>query len=326
MSMKVLLIDTGSKMPLPPLMKLSAWHKARGNRIYLNDGCPNPDEVYISCVFSKDAPKLRGIAKMFTCPVIMGGPGFGNNAVLPFEVEHIMPDYSLYNCNASIGSTTWGCFRGCPWCAVQKIEGWIRERACISEFHHPDHKKLILWDNNLLALGWKFKEDIKYITENGLKVSFNQGLDIRLINEDNAGILADTKYYDIDFNERRLYFSFDDPNIETQVRRGVEIFNAAGVPSKYLMSYFICGRDEKGLPVPKDSYDFKMDYNRFNILLELGVDPYPMKYNGRRDIRILNHFSRWVIRRDYKRKQPKFLSPREWQELQDAISKVEAAP
>lgn len=318
---RVGLIDLDSKMENCALMKISAREKRDGNQTQLIKGklglweYENFDRLYASCVFTKSKKYAEYLASK---GVIVGGYGY-NGVQLPSETEHIMPDYDLYGFDRSIGRKTIGCNRNCEWCIVPKTEGHIKDHAPIEEFHRPSHNKLILLDNNILMLPSAFREAMEYITSNGLKVNFNQGLDIRLINEENAGMLADCNYRSLRFNERRLYFAFDDLSIKDQVRRGFETLTGAGVPRKRCMVYFICGRGKK------ESYNFKNDYCRFEILLELGVDPYPMKYDGRRDIRILNHFSRWVIKRDYKRKRPKYLRPHEWQELQAAISSLGAA-
>jgi len=308
--MKDLLIPIDSKMRNLAIRKLGGFLKERGHQVFYNDGCSSPDYVYISCIFQKNAPKVRGIAKMFSCPVEIGGYGV-NGAQLPFEVEHHMPDYN--GMDYSMGFTSRGCIRNCPWCIVPKMEGSIRDHAPITEFLHPDHNKLVLLDNNFLASP-RWRENLQFIIDHNLKVCFNQGLDIRLINEENARMLADCRYYSLTFRERRLYFAFDTLEVEPAVRRGIEILKEAGIKPKLMMFYILCGFQEP--------YDFGYDWHRFKVLCELGVDPYVMKYNGRRDIRILNHFSRWVIKRDYKRRRPKYLRPHEWQELQEGISSL----
>lgn len=293
--MKALLIQIDGKIDLAN-RKWGGYFKERGYEVFYNDGCPNPDLVKISCIFEWNAPKVREVAKTFSCPVEIGGYGV-NKAQLPPDVEHHMPDYE--GMDYSVGFSTRGCIRNCPWCVVPRMEGHIRDHAPISEFHHPDHNKLVLWDNNLLALDWKFKEDIKYITENGLKVSFNQGLDIRLVNEEFAGMLADCKYYDWKFKNRRLYFAFDFPEIEDEVVKGIEILKGAGIPPGRLMFYMLVGFEAN------NGYswgDFiRNDYHRFEFLDGMGVLPYVMTYNDRRDIPLLNpHFERWVDGRYYK--------------------------
>lgn len=317
--MKVGLIDMDSKMENCALMKISAREKNDGNKTQLIKGklglweYENFDRLYASCVFTKNRAYAEYLASK---GVIVGGYGY-NGVKLPSETEHIMPDYDLYGFDRSIGRKTIGCNRNCGWCIVPKMEGRIKDHAPIEEFHHPSHNKLILLDDNILMLPSAFREAMKYIISNGLKVCFTQGLDIRLINEENAGMLADCDYRSLRFNERRLYFSFDDPRIEPEVRRGVEILKKEGIRAKRQMFYFLCGF--------RKPYNFSEDWHRFQVLVELGVDPYVMKYNGRRDIRVLNHFSRWVIKRDYKRRKPKYLRPKEWQELSEAISRAEGS-
>jgi len=294
--MKVLLIDVDSHRGFPnlALMKISAWHKRRGDHVYFRKMC-NPDLVYISCIYSWNRPKALGIAKMFPeAQIILGGSGI-NYESLPDEIEHTMPDYSLYGIDYSMGFTSRGCIRRCPWCIVPEKEGWIRDHAPISEFLHPDHEKLILLDNNFLASP-KWRENLEFLIDHKLKVSFNQGLDIRLINEENAALLADCWYYDGDFNERRLYFSFDTLDVEPAVRRGVKILTNAGIPSDHLMCYMLCGYGVE----PQDytwDYFYRHDYYRLKVLRdELNVDPFVMKYNNRQDIKLLNHFTRYGSR------------------------------
>lgn len=319
--MKVGLIDIDSKMPENlALMHISAAEKIDGNTTQLIKGKPmliefmGFDRYYASCVFSKNKSYAEYLARK---GVIVGGYGV-NGAKLPDKVEHLMPDYELYGLKRSIGYRTRGCIRGCPWCVVQEKEGWIHSHAPLSEFHHPDHKRMILLDGNILADKPSFKDAQEYIVQNSLQVCFLQGLDIRLVDERIAGLIADCDCRSLSFKEKRIYIAFDTPQMEKELRAGVQHFIDAGIPSGELMAYMLCG-DPWNHP---NGYDFSIDYHRFEILLELGVDPYVMKYNARRDIRILNHFSRWVIRRDYKRKRPKYLRPHELQELQNAISSL----
>jgi len=280
--MRVLLIDVDSRMPNLALMKLSAWHRRRGDEVFLNDGCPNPDKVYISCVFSKNAPSALGLAKMFSCPVELGGYGV-NGRKLPDEVEHIMPDYDLYGINYSMGFTSRGCIRNCPWCVVPKMEGQIRDHAPIEEFLHPNHNRLILLDNNFQASP-RWRENLRYLIDHGIRVNFNQGLDIRLVDEEFAGMLADTRYYDWRFRNRRLHFAFDLPEIERDVIRGIEVLERAGIPRRRLIFYVLVGYNTT----------FQQDMRRVEVLRLQGVLPWIMVYNNRRDIPILRHFYRWV--------------------------------
>jgi len=268
-------------------MKISATHKKQGDEVFLQN-VTNPDKVYISCIFSQNKPKALGIAKMFNCQVEVGGYGI-NDIQLPYDVEHIMPDYNLYGIRYSIGFTSRGCIRNCPWCIVPKKEGYIKDHAPIDEFYVPQWKKLILWDNNFLASP-KWHENLKEIIARKIKVSFNQGLDIRLIDEENAKLLSKTHYYDYKFKRPRLYFSFDTPEIEPEVSKGIETLTKAGVAPHHLMFYVLVGFNTT----------FEQDYHRFEVLTKMGIKPFIMIYNNRRDKPILRHFARWVNKRYYK--------------------------
>ena len=141
--MKVGLIDLDSTgFPNLALMKLSAWHKQKGDEIYFNmPVMEKTDLTYISCVFTKNKDKLPALSH-----ALLGGTGFGLNnlggtgigmdgASLPPEVEHTKPDYSLYNTTASYGFTSRGCIRHCRCCIVPGKEGNIKSHASIYEFY-----------------------------------------------------------------------------------------------------------------------------------------------------------------------------------------------
>ena len=107
--MKIGLIDVdGHNYPNLALMKISAWHKARGDTVewWWSDLFHN-DVVYMSKVFSDtytpDHPEPLNAGQ-----VIKGGTGYaitleGDREVyrperdkpLPLEIEHIYPDLSL---------------------------------------------------------------------------------------------------------------------------------------------------------------------------------------------------------------------------------------
>lgn len=307
--MKVLLLQIDGKMPNLALMKISAYHKLRGNEVGFD--VINPDEIYMSCVFSKNVNQTIGRRALLksqypNAKIDMGGPGFGMPTSLPNEVEHTMPDYSLYpEMDYSLGFTTRGCIRNCPFCIVPIIEGKFREHAPISEFHNSDFDKLVLLDNNFLA-SKLWREKLDYIENQGLKVCFNQGLDARLINEEKARALADTNSYGISFKDKRYYFAWDIIGDARGILRGIAEILKAGVPPKYVMVYVLVGFNSA-------HYE---DYFRFIILRGLKVDPFIMIYNDRRDDKWLRHFARFcnkpAIRKsckdvfsEYKRLSPK---------------------
>lgn len=92
--MRIGLFDVDShNFPNLPLMKLSAWHKSRGDTVEWwdpDDGCYSI--VYASKVFTESV--LPAITNADT--VHIGGSGIDLKNKLPYEIEHTTPDYSLY--------------------------------------------------------------------------------------------------------------------------------------------------------------------------------------------------------------------------------------
>ncbi len=261
--MKVLLMDLDvikARRPSPnlALMKLSAYHKAKGDDVYLNFPLRQADITYASCVFTWNTKRRNEVPDGAT----IGGSGIDLKAELPPEVEHIMPDYSLYSgVDFSLGFTSRGCIRKCPWCIVPEKEGQIKPWARIYEFWDRRHRKITLLDNNLLAApNWRLTMD-DLIAE-GLEVDFNQGLDIRLVNEENVGYLKRVKTH-------KLRFAFDDIAHESAVRRGIELLLDNGIRSRKLSFYLLVGFNNDRTAV-----------ERAVILHPYNVEIYPMAYKG----------------------------------------------
>ena len=262
--MKVLLMDLDvikRRHPYPnlALMKLSAYHKARGHEVFLNFPLAQPDITYASCVFTWHRKQVS------TLPIsaIVGGSGYELTQELNPEVEHLMPDYSLYpNVDSSLGFTSRGCIRKCPWCIVPEKEGQSKPWARIYEFWDRRHSKITLLDNNLLAASnWRLTMD-DLIAE-GLEVDFTQGLDIRLVNEETIGYLKRVK-------TKELRFAFDHIGYEKALREGIELLSANGLGSRKLSFYFLYG-----FPVIEQEC-----IERVKILASHNVDIYPMAYRG----------------------------------------------
>lgn len=235
--MKVGLIDVGGhNFPNLPLMKLSAWHKARGDTVEwyepLLHGFPNDplDRVYMSKVFgdeySSDYPYYVNAKE-----VIRGGTGYyisienekevfdkENHNNLPDEIEHIYPDYSIYPqyCkDTAYGFLTRGCCNNCSFCIVSKKEGVCSHKvADLSEFWRGQ-KNIKLLDPNLLACK-EHLDLLQQLADSKSNVDFTQGLDARFINEDNLEILKN-------INIKMLHFAFDFMKFEKQIIRGLSL-------------------------------------------------------------------------------------------------------
>ena len=94
--MKVGLIDVDShNFPNLCLMKISAYHKERGDQVEWWNGFEHYDIVYKSKVF--DDTYTQDIDYCINAyQVIHGGTGYDLKNRLPDEIEHHYPDYGLY--------------------------------------------------------------------------------------------------------------------------------------------------------------------------------------------------------------------------------------
>ena len=143
--MRIGLIDVdGHNYPNIPLMKLSAYHKAKGDSVewYKPMFSGHMDKVYMSKVFSFSKDYEYHIN---ADEVIKGGSGYcidiingketynaDKDILLPNKIEHIYPDYSLYQIkDRAFGFMSRGCPRGCSFCHVKSKEGGCREKLLI---------------------------------------------------------------------------------------------------------------------------------------------------------------------------------------------------
>lgn len=268
--MKINLIDIDGEFPNLALMKISAWWKLKGAEVVLNS-CAQADQVFISVVFSKNMPQAIKIQKALGGTI--GGSGTGDySIILPPEIEHICPDYSLYGINYSMGFTSRGCFRDCSFCIVRAKEGGISEWSSLNEFVR--HKNVVLLDNNFLGSPlWKVK--LHEMISRKLKVDFNQGLDIRLIDDEKAELLAqlDPPY---------LRFAWDSMELMPSVKKGIRLLRDAGFPVKRsrIGFYVLTGYET----TPKE------DLYRLDYLHRLDINTHVQPFIKNRQN---NRLSRW---------------------------------
>jgi len=288
--MRILLVDTDSKEGFPnlALMKISAWYKNQNDHVELIKGIFDTqplhhyDKIYISCIFFQNKERVLDYASQLD-NVNVGGSGIDLELQLNHDVEHIMPDYSLYGVDFSLGFTSRGCIRNCGFCIVSEKEGHIRHNAYITEFLHPEHNKVILLDNNFLASP-RWREHLQYLIYHDIKVNFNQGLDIRLLTEEKAQLLSHTKYYSWNFKTRGLHFAFDELRYERDVWRGIDLLEQVGIPLKHCLFYVLIGYNTTE----------EQDLFRIRALYDRGVRPYVMPYN-----KYKSDLTRWVNRLYY---------------------------
>jgi len=292
--MKIGLIDVdGHHYPNLALMKLSAWHKSQGDIVEWWWGWGQYDRVYMSKVFdntySPDIPEPLNADE-----IIKGGTGYGLDNKLPDEIEHIYPDYSLYpelTKETAYGFLTRGCPRGCHFCIVAKKEGRKSVKvADLSEWWHGQ-KNIVLMDPNLLACP-DHMELLRQLADSKAWVDINQGLDCRLLTEENIKAINQLKLLEI-------HFAWDSMRESTSVIRGLNLYAslASRKPhGQYATVYCLTNYDTT----------MKDDLYRIYTLREMGYDPYVMIYNkpnAPHEIRLLQ---RWCNNRLIFRSEPDF--------------------
>ncbi|MBN2423171.1 hypothetical protein JXB41_08160 [Candidatus Woesearchaeota archaeon] len=229
----VCLIDVDSTIPNLALMKISSFFKKNGfyvdlkklnykgydhskREITIIDGSQY-DKVFISAIFTlnKNTVVVNDCIK-----VIKGGTGYygSNPQWLPWEIEHIYPDYTLYkNNNYSLGFLTRGCPNNCKYCFIPKKEGRLKEHSPLDEFYNPNLPKIMLLDNNFLACRNCIKL-LKKLKKTGKKITFKQGLDFRLLTKEKAKLLADLDY------DGEYIFAFDRMSDKPIIEKKLEIW------------------------------------------------------------------------------------------------------
>lgn len=296
--MKIGLIDVDShNFPNLPLMKLSAWHKQRGDSVewyrHLEHWNQMPlDKVYMSKVFSftSDYPYTPNAEQ-----VIRGGSGYcirlengkevydkENDSQLPYDVEHIYPDYSLYPelaKDTAYGFMSRGCPRGCSFCHVEAKEGRKAYKAADLEEFWRGQKNIVLLDPNPIACR-EWKDILQQLIDSKAWVDFSQGVDIRLMTEEKAEMIKHIKIKNIHFAWDR----YEDKDII--IPKFKEFKRITGWDKRKLTVYILTNFDTT----------IEQDLERIYTLRDLGYWPYVMIYNkeNTKSTDTIRRIQRWV--------------------------------
>lgn len=288
--MKIGLIDVdGHHFPNLALMRISAYHKAKGDEVEWWQGdLFHYDIVYMSKIFSDDYS--RDIpAPINADKVIRGGTGYcislgedgkerfdqSQNHSLPMEMERCFPDYSIYpQYSFAVSMTSRGCPRNCSFCHVAAKEGRCSVKvADVSDFWNGQQEIKIL-DPNITACREK-RDLMRQYIETGAYLEFTQGLDIRLIDDEDMA----------DINRMRLknlHFAWDNPkeNLEGKFKAF-----AQGFRRKTKIGTVYC----------LTNFNSTMEENLYRIytLRDLGFDPYVMVYDKPHAPRKIKRLQRW---------------------------------
>lgn len=274
--MKIGLIDVdGHNFPNLALMKLSAWHKSQGDSVewYEPMFSGHMDKVYMSKVFSftpdyeyfVDADEVIRGGSGYAITLESGKEVYNKNldAPLPDEIEHMYPDYSIYNItDTAYGFLSRGCPRGCSFCHVAAKEGRKSYKvADLSEFW-SGQKNIVLCDPNILACR-DWKDLMQQLIDSKAWIDINQGLDIRLMTAEKAEMIKQMKV-------KELHFAWDRYQDKDIIVPKLKEFKAiTKLDIRKLIVYVLCNYDTT----------LEQDLERIYTLRELGYWAYVMLYD-----------------------------------------------
>lgn len=291
--MKVMIFQLDGKIPNIACMRIADHHLRQGHKVTFRwTGTPvrelgdAPDLVYGSAIFEKSLPSVHELQQQFP-QAIVGGTGVNVASNLEaYGITTLRQDYSLYpEWRQSIGFTQRGCRLKCSFCVVPKKEGAVREEQTIPELWRGDPwpRELILLDNDFFGQP-HWRQRIEEIRSGRFKVSFNQGINARFLNDESAAACASVDYRADDMKVKRIYTAWDNRKDEHLLFRGLSRLVKYGVKPDQIMVYMLVGY------WPNETEEDRL-YRR-ERLREFGCRPYPMPFVRTKE---LVGFQRWIV-------------------------------
>ncbi len=276
--MKVGLLDIDShNFPNIALMRIAYYHKQLGDEVEWVNHFNEYDKVYQSKVFTFTPDNMFVVNSNF---ILKGGTGYDPLIELPSYIDTNKLDYSIYpNTPHAYGFLTRGCPNKCSWCIVPKKEGDIKPYMDIYDILQG-RKSAILMDNNVLASEWGIQQ-IEKISNSSIKIDFNQGLDARIIAEDEsiAKLLGRIKWLS------PLRLACDTQSQMPYVEKAVRLLRGYNATPKNYFVYVLVKNIEDAL-------------SRVEFLRKLKCDPFAQPYidfSGKNKVtKEQRNFARWV--------------------------------
>ena len=285
--MRILLVEPDYYARYPPLglLKIATHHRLAGDDVYLVRGrtqedLPEPDLIYVTSLFTYAWRSVRDAVAYYRglfpgSKILLGGiyasllPSharlLGADEVhvgLKPELENLVPSWDLIpEWDGSILFASRGCIRKCGFCSVPKLEGPPTDlRQQIKNLIYPRHKRVILWDNNILGnANWEpiFDE----LAGLDYEVDFNQGLDARRVTREVARKLKKLRLHSI-------RMAYDYPGVGPFVERAIKLLDEEGISRRKIVVYTLYNY----VDTPQNFRD------RVAELLSWGVTSYPMRF------------------------------------------------
>lgn len=216
----------------------------------------NYDEVYVSNIFdiNRDRVTVEHCDKVY-----FGGIGSRDPLRrLPCEIEMTEPFYYPDE-DTSYGFITRGCIRNCWFCKVPKYEGKLIAYNSIESV--VKHKKVKFLDNNILAYPDHMSVFRWLLDHPDIKCEFNQGLDFRLVNDENLDALSRLNYMG------GYIFAFDDPKYQPLLEKKLTLIKKY-ISKPWKLKFYIYYHP---------SMDLKLLFDRVEWCRERECLPYVMR-------------------------------------------------
>ncbi|GAB6099216.1 hypothetical protein JCM16358_10950 [Halanaerocella petrolearia] len=289
--MNILLVDpVYIKYPNLALMKISTYHKKKGNKVFYQQGFSkqkvDPEIIYVSALFTYKANKTIKVINKYQksypkaeikiggiYPSLMPEHVEKNTGIKPHiglweKIELLPPDYSLFSdhkySDTSYVFTTRGCRNNCDFCAVNELEPEYKENQSWIDHIDFDKPNITVYDNNLTTSRFEhFKMVMDKLNEVGKKVCFDNGFDCRYLTKEHAELIGKLR-----LKRRGVRLAFDDMSQDGKIQKAVKILRNNGVAKSNIMVYVL--------------FNFKDDLEealyRANEIKKLNVRVYPQRY------------------------------------------------